>query len=110
MCAVLFLSFVAGATSIPVFLGWATKSIGLAWFLQVAGLVMVAWTMGVLPGICSNVYPAGVRISGFNFAYNTGIMIFGGLVRAQNINGLDGREHFQQPQEQQPRLAVSRYS
>jgi hypothetical protein len=35
---------------------------------------------GVLPAICSNIYPAGVRISGFNFAYNFGIMTFGGLV------------------------------
>jgi hypothetical protein len=64
-----------------MFLGFATKSVPLCWFLQIAILVMVAYTMGVLPAICSNIYPAGVRISGFNFAYNTGIMTFGGLVR-----------------------------
>jgi hypothetical protein len=69
-----------GVTSIPMFLGFATKSVPLCWFLQIAILVMVAYTMGVLPAICSNIYPAGVRISGFNFAYNTGIMTFGGLV------------------------------
>jgi hypothetical protein len=63
-----------------MFLGFATKNLALCWFLQVAILVMVAYTMGVLPAICSNIYPAGVRISGFNFAYNFGIMSFGGLV------------------------------
>jgi hypothetical protein len=63
-----------------MFLGFATKSIALCWFLQIATLVLVAYTMGVLPAICSNIYPAGVRISGFNFAYNFGIMTFGGLV------------------------------
>jgi hypothetical protein len=63
-----------------MFLGFATKSVALCWFLQIATLVLVAYTMGVLPAICSNIYPAGVRISGFNFAYNFGIMTFGGLV------------------------------
>ena len=63
-----------------MFLGFATKSLALCWFLQIATLALVAYTMGVLPAICSNIYPAGVRISGFNFAYNFGIMTFGGLV------------------------------
>lgn len=40
---------------------------------------------GVLPAICSNIYPAGVRISGFNFAYNFGISTFGGLVRGTGM-------------------------
>lgn len=77
--ATLWVTVVAGATSIPMFLGFATKNVALCWFLQIAILVMVAYTMGVLPAICSNIYPAGVRISGFNFAYNFGIMSFGGL-------------------------------
>jgi hypothetical protein len=68
-----------------MFLGFATKSVALCWFLQSATLVLVAYTMGVLPAICSNIYPAGVRISGFNFAYNTGMMTFGGLVSASKI-------------------------
>jgi len=50
-----------------MFLGFATKSVGLCWFLQIAILALVAYTMGVLPGICSMIYPAGVRISSFNF-------------------------------------------
>lgn len=36
----------AGATSIPMFLGFATKSLALCWVLQVVILVMVAYTMG----------------------------------------------------------------
>jgi hypothetical protein len=76
----LLLLLPTGATSIPMFLGFATKNLALCWFLQIATLVLVAYTMGVLPAICSNIYPAGVRISGFNFAYNFGIMSFGGLV------------------------------
>jgi hypothetical protein len=80
----LLLVAAAGVTSIPMFLGFATTSVPLCWFLQIATLVMVAYTMGVLPAICSNIYPAGVRISGFNFAYNTGIMTFGGLVSHTN--------------------------
>jgi hypothetical protein len=28
--------------------------------------------MGILPAICSSIYPAGVRISGFNLGYNLG--------------------------------------
>jgi len=69
-----------------VFLGFATKSVGLCWFLQIAILAMVGYTMGVLPAICSNIYPAGVRISGFNFAYNSGILTFGGLVSSCAFN------------------------
>jgi hypothetical protein len=63
-----------------MFLGFATKNLGLCWFLQITVLALVAYTMGVLPGICSMIYPAGVRISGFNFGYNCGMMTFGGLV------------------------------
>jgi hypothetical protein len=66
----LFLKFLLGVTcpigaaSIPMFLGFASKNLGLCWFLQIAVLALVAYTMGVLPGICSMIYPAGVRISG----------------------------------------------
>ena len=44
-------------------------------------------TMGVLPAIRSNIYPAGVRISGFDFACNFGIMSFGGLVSVRGGAG-----------------------
>jgi hypothetical protein len=72
----------AAATSIPIFLGFATKSLALCWVLQAATLALAAYTMALLPAICSNLYPAGVRISGFNFACNVGMMVFGGLVSA----------------------------
>jgi hypothetical protein len=64
-----------------MFMAFATKSLAACWTLQLATLAMAAYTMGILPAICSNIYPAGVRISGFNFAYNMGMMAFGGLVR-----------------------------
>jgi hypothetical protein len=68
------------ATSIPFFLAFATKSLAWCWALQLVTLALAAYTMALLPAICSNLYPAGVRISGFNFAYNVGMMVFGGLV------------------------------
>eukprot|EP00775_Hariotina_reticulata_P003883 gene3883-4138_t len=78
--ATIVVSLVAGATSVPMFLAFATKKLVACWLLQAATLSAVGYTMGILPAICSSIYPAGVRISGFNFAYNFGIMSFGGLV------------------------------
>jgi hypothetical protein len=63
-----------------MFLAFATKSLAACWLLQAFILSAVGYTMGILPAICSSIYPAGVRISGFNFAYNFGMMSFGGLV------------------------------
>jgi hypothetical protein len=57
---------VAAATHVPMFLAFRTKSLAACWLLQIVLLSMVAWTMGILPAICSSIYPAGVRISGFN--------------------------------------------
>lgn len=69
---------VAAATHVPMFLAFRTKSLAACWLLQIVLLSMVAWTMGILPAICSSIYPAGVRISGFNLGYNLGMTLFGG--------------------------------
>ncbi|KAF6255165.1 major facilitator superfamily domain-containing protein [Scenedesmus sp. NREL 46B-D3] len=77
--ATIVICAVAGAMSIPMFLAFKTRSLGACWALQAVGLAMTAYTMGILPAICSLIYPAGVRISGFNLGYNLGMTIFGGL-------------------------------
>lgn len=66
---------VAAATSVPMFLAFQTKHLAACWILQIVSLCMTAYTMGILPVICSNIYPAGVRISGFNLGYNLGKLI-----------------------------------
>jgi len=68
----------SGATSVPMFMAFQTKSLALCWVLQAFALSMAAFTMGLLPTVCSLLYPAGVRISGFNFGYNVGMTLFGG--------------------------------
>lgn len=68
----------AAAMSVPMFLAFQTKSLAACWILQMVSLSMTAYTMGILPAICSSIYPAGVRISGFNLGYNLGMTLFGG--------------------------------
>jgi MFS family permease len=63
---------IAGATSVPMFLAFQTGNLAACWLLQAFSLAMTAYTMGILPQICSLIYPAGVRISGFNLGYNLG--------------------------------------
>uniref|UniRef100_A0A383VDF7 Major facilitator superfamily (MFS) profile domain-containing protein n=1 Tax=Tetradesmus obliquus TaxID=3088 RepID=A0A383VDF7_TETOB len=70
---------IAAAMTVPMFLAFKTGSLAACWLLQAFGLAMTAYTMGILPAICSLIYPAGVRISGFNLGYNLGMTIFGGL-------------------------------
>jgi MHS family proline/betaine transporter-like MFS transporter len=69
---------IAGGVAIPMFLAFQTKSLVACWLLQCFSLMMTAFTMGLLPCICASIYPAGVRISGFNLGYNLGMTIFGG--------------------------------
>lgn len=64
--ATIVVCIVAAGTSIPMFMAFRTKNLVACWVLQVFSLCMTAYTMGVLPAICSSIYPAGVRISGFN--------------------------------------------
>ena len=68
----------AGGSAIPMFLAFQTHSLVACWLLQCFSLMMTAYTMGLLPCICASIYPAGVRISGFNLGYNLGMTIFGG--------------------------------
>lgn len=63
---------IAAAMSVPMFLAFRTKSLAACWILQMFSLCLTAYSMGILPAICSNIYPAGVRISGFNLGYNLG--------------------------------------
>lgn len=63
---------IAAATSIPMFLAFQTRSLVACWLLQAASLALSGYAMGLLPAICSAIYPAGVRISGFNLGYNLG--------------------------------------
>ncbi|KAF6255166.1 major facilitator superfamily domain-containing protein [Scenedesmus sp. NREL 46B-D3] len=70
---------IAAASSVPMFLAFRTGGLVACWLLQAFSLAMTAYTMGILPQICSLIYPAGVRISGFNLGYNLGMTIFGGL-------------------------------
>ena len=63
---------IAAAMTVPMFLAFKTGSLAACWLLQAFGLAMTAYTMGILPAICSLIYPAGVRISGFNLGYNLG--------------------------------------
>jgi hypothetical protein len=73
---------VAAATHVPMFLAFRTKSLAACWLLQIVLLCMVAWTMGILPAICSSIYPAGIRISGFNLGERRR-GIWAGCVQAQ---------------------------
>jgi hypothetical protein len=57
---------------VPSFLGFQTRSIVACWLLQGVHLALTAWAMGVLPAIVSRIYPAGVRVSGFNLGHNFG--------------------------------------
>jgi MFS family permease len=70
--ATIVICAIAGATSVPMFLAFKTGSLAACWLLQAFSLAMTAYTMGILPQICSLIYPAGVRISGFNLGYNLG--------------------------------------
>eukprot|EP00879_Flechtneria_rotunda_P018557 GHRR01019471.1.p1 GENE.GHRR01019471.1~~GHRR01019471.1.p1 ORF type:complete len:249 (+),score=54.38 GHRR01019471.1:262-1008(+) len=77
--ATICICVVAGAASVPMFLAFRTQNLAACWLLQAASLAMTGYTMGILPAICSSIYPAGVRISGFNLGYNLGMTVFGGL-------------------------------
>lgn len=70
---------IAAAMSVPMFLAFRTRNLVACWLLQAFSLALTAYTMGILPAICSSIYPAGVRISGFNLGYNLGMTVFGGL-------------------------------
>jgi MFS family permease len=70
--ATIVICVIAGATSVPMFLAFQTKKLVACWILQAVLLALTAYTMGLLPVICSSIYPAGVRISGFNLGYNLG--------------------------------------
>lgn len=70
---------IAAVMTVPMFLAFQTRNLAACWLLQAFSLAMTAYTMGILPQICSLIYPAGVRISGFNLGYNLGMTIFGGL-------------------------------
>lgn len=63
---------VSGAIYVPTFLAFQTRSVVACWLLQALHLGLAAWAMGVLPTIVSRIYPAGVRISGFNLGHNLG--------------------------------------
>lgn len=63
---------ISGAAYVPTFLAFQTRSVVACWLLQAMHLSLVAWAMGVLPVIVSRIYPAGVRISGFNLGHNFG--------------------------------------
>jgi len=63
---------ISGAAYVPTFLAFQTRSVVACWLLQALHLSLVAWAMGVLPVIVSRIYPAGVRISGFNLGHNFG--------------------------------------
>jgi MFS family permease len=63
---------VCGAIYVPTFLAFHTRSIVACWLLQGVHLGLTAWAMGVLPAIVSRIYPAGVRITGFNLGHNLG--------------------------------------
>lgn len=66
------IAFICGAIYVPTFLAFQTRSIVACWLLQALHLSLTAWAMGVLPAIVSRIYPAGVRISGFNLGHNFG--------------------------------------
>lgn len=70
--ATIVICVIAAAMSIPMFLAFQTRHLAACWLLQVVSLALTAYTMGILPAICSSIYPAGVRISGFNLGYNLG--------------------------------------
>uniref|UniRef100_A0A383VCS5 Major facilitator superfamily (MFS) profile domain-containing protein n=1 Tax=Tetradesmus obliquus TaxID=3088 RepID=A0A383VCS5_TETOB len=70
---------IAAVMTVPMFLAFQTRNLAACWLLQAFSLAMTAYPMGILPQICSLIYPAGVRISGFNLGYNLGMTIFGGL-------------------------------
>lgn len=70
--ATIAICVIAAGMSVPMFLAFQTKNLAACWLLQIVSLCLTAYTMGVLPVICSNIYPAGVRISGFNLGYNLG--------------------------------------
>lgn len=63
---------ICGALYVPTFLAFSTRSVVACWLLQGLHLALTAWAMGVLPAIVSRIYPAGVRISGFNLGHNFG--------------------------------------
>lgn len=54
----------AAATSVPMFLAFRTRSLVACWLLQAALLALTAYTMGILPIICNNIYPAGACAAG----------------------------------------------
>lgn len=60
----------SAASAIPMFLGFATKSVAVSWLIQAVLLAMSGYAMGMLPAIVSAIYPAGVRISGCNLGVN----------------------------------------
>lgn len=70
--ATIIICVVAAASSVPMFLAFQTRNLAACWLLQIFSLSLTAYTMGLLPVICSLIYPAGVRISGFNLGYNLG--------------------------------------
>eukprot|EP00878_Enallax_costatus_P023718 GHUV01025255.1.p1 GENE.GHUV01025255.1~~GHUV01025255.1.p1 ORF type:complete len:283 (+),score=58.22 GHUV01025255.1:36-884(+) len=65
-------ALISGATSVPFFLAFQTKSLVACWLLQTVILIFAGYAVSVTPKICTAIYPAGVRISGLNFAYNIG--------------------------------------
>lgn len=68
----IIIACISGALYIPSFIAFQTRSIVACWLLQGLHLSLAAWAMGVLPAIVSRIYPAGVRISGFNLGHNFG--------------------------------------
>lgn len=60
----------SAATAIPMFMGFATKSVAICWLIQAILLAMSGYAMGMLPAVVSAIYPAGVRISGCNLGVN----------------------------------------
>lgn len=60
------------ALYVPTFMAFETGSLWACWSLQALHLGLTGWAVGVLPVIVSRIYPAGVRISGFNLGHNLG--------------------------------------
>lgn len=64
----------------PIFLGLSLRLIALDWVLHNLCLAMMGFIVGLLPSTYCLLYPAGVRISGFNMAFSLCLIPFGGAV------------------------------
>ncbi|KAF8068166.1 shiA [Scenedesmus sp. PABB004] len=72
------LALASAGAAVPMFMGFASGSLALAWVLQAALLAMSGFAMGMLPAVVAAIYPAGVRISGCNLGVNLS-STFGGV-------------------------------